>query len=323
MTITTKAAHTILHNFASNEILTIEPLGGLSSENSLVSTKEGDQFVLKKISSSYSCSLEDILHSYHLFATMNVSTALPLKGGDGKEPFLYEGETYLLFPFIQGITHHEDTVTPEALKTSATILASIHQGYKSIEETQVKTRSILDYPEITSDDHEQLRHESRNHPIVNESLQLKDEIKKKFIHLLHVSIEKTLIHGDFHNGNLIFDNQDKMATIIDLELCTVGDPGKDYIKFIDLCCCNTGFATKNIELAKIFVKAYREHTHLSFNDFNASMKRYFYHMAQSTFFENGIVRDNCLERLPYLKRDIEKLKFYSESIDWFSQKAWK
>jgi hypothetical protein len=102
----------------------------------------------------------------------------------------------------------------------------------------------------------------------------------------------------------------------------VGDAGRDYLRFIDLACCNTAFEDTNIRMAKIFLGAYRQTRHLERAAFENSFVSYLYSASQSTFFESAIALEHREELTPYLQRDLKKYRFYMKNLADFMCAIW-
>jgi hypothetical protein len=101
-----------------------------------------------------------------------------------------------------------------------------------------------------------------------------------------------------------------------------GPPGRDYLRFIDLACCNTAFEDTNIRMAKIFLGAYRQTRHLERAAFENSFVSYLYSASQSTFFESAIALEHREELTPYLQRDLKKYRFYMKNLADFMCAIW-
>ncbi len=320
MSLTIEQAQTIWNHFSDGTIRECTRLGGLSSENFLLVVASGERFVLKVATTSYLHDFEQILASYLYWHKHGIPAIVPLLGKN--HAYLQTGgtSTYVLFPFVDGLMYHQDTLTEAALKSAGMLLGRIHSlpfegwhGGNQYLSEQAQKRSQLSDMDLSHCAEKEL---------IKESIQLKADLKKT----LHIRLigkkDLVFVHGDFHNSNIIFGPDDQVAALLDLEQTMVADAGKDYVKFIDLGCCNTKFEDHNFHMAKIFLNAYRSIRPLSHEDFRESLFQYLLAMTESSFFESAIALDGKIDLVPYLERDLKKYRFYIKHLDSFIDTVW-
>lgn len=309
-------AQSLLNLFeVEDQVQEIKRLGGYSSQNFAIIGKI-DQYVLKKLSASYEVHRDEILASYRVFQTKNINVCCPFHLENGPIRSM-EREDFLLFPFMAGNSHNEDTMSDHSLRAAAHLLSSIH-----LAEPEERSRSIVDYHPFVEETFINLLDKALD-PRVKEMIRLKLKFKEKLSSISQSSYPKGLIHGDFHCENIIFKNSDSEAIILDLEASTIGDQGKDFVKFIDLSCCNTAFDSHQIGLARTFMKHYRQNCSLDFSAFKLAVERYLLDLASSSFFESAIIEQGQKDLTHFLERDLRKMRFYETSLMDFCKAIWK
>lgn len=313
-------ANAIFQLFASGKIISCAQIGGLSSSNYHLHAEDGKQYVLKRATPRYVQDFEAILASYRAIRGQGVPAVVPLAGHDRRFLQAFLQDTFALFPFISGKTLHQDTLTPRGLEAAGLVLGRIHttriDGWR-------RTSSHLSHQEgmrqsLMRADLRTVRAGS----LIEESLRAKAALRELLESRLSATADRVLLHGDFHNGNLLYGSDEAVVGVVDLELSMVGDAGRDYLRFIDLACCNTAFEEVNLRMAKIFLGAYRQMRPLDRTAFESSVLSYLYSASQSTFFESAIALEHREELTPYLQRDLEKIRFYMKNLADFMGAIW-
>ncbi len=320
MSLTREQAQTIWNYFSDGTVLECTRLGGLSSENFLLAVASDERFVLKVATASYLHDFEQILASYLYWHKHGIPVIVPLLGKNNAYLQTQGTSTYVVFPFVDGLMHDQDTLTEAALNSAGMLLGLIHSlpfeqwhGAKQHLSEQAQKRSQLLNMDLSHCAEKEL---------IEESIRLKADLKKTIYNRLIGKSDLVFVHGDFHNSNIIYGPNDQVAALLDLEQTMVADAGKDYLKFIDLGCCNTKFEDHNFQMAQIFLNAYRRIRPLSLEDFRQSFFQYWLTEAESSFFETAIVLDGKIELVPYLQRDLKKYRFYIKHLDSFIDTVW-
>lgn len=128
-------------------------------------------------------------------------------------------------------------------------------------------------------------------------------------------LTKNLVHGDFHNENLLFSNEHDLLGILDFEESHYGHPTEDIIHFIQLACCNTGYHKSNLDKAKFFLREYLTHNHISNEHIRLGGYLYLYKIASSFFLEDKLLASDSDNLVPFLIRDLEKLEYLQHNMD--------
>ncbi len=320
MTLNMLQAQFVWNRVSEGKVNSCSRLGGLSSENFLIEASTGQKLVAKKVTSSYLKDFEHILSSYLYFQKNGIPALVPLLGKDHAYLQTVGDSSYVLFDFIDGFIYNQDTITNNALESAGLLLGLIHN--LAFKDSNSSHQYLLELKQKRSQLFQMDFGNCAAKDLIEESIFLKSELKRKLYGRLSNSQDLVIAHGDYHNSNIIYGSDNKVAALLDLELTRVADAGQDYLKFIDLGCCNTRFDDNNFKMAKLFLSAYRSTRSLSFTKFKESLSIYLLAKSESTFFETAIAIDGKLELVPYLERDIKKLRFYTKDLDSFIEAIW-
>lgn len=120
--------------------------------------------------------------------------------------------------------------------------------------------------------------------------------------------EERLCHGGYHNENILFSSNEEISCIIDFEHSRPGNPMIDIAKFIDLACCTSGFSNENVRKSSVFLSGYRKNRHLDQQNFLGGMVDRYVSTCLDFYFEKRIRDDDFPTLVPYIERDIGKLR---------------
>ena len=129
------------------------------------------------------------------------------------------------------------------------------------------------------------------------------------------SESRNLIHGDFHNENLIFGKDDNVSCILDFEHTRLGNRIEDLVLFINLACCKTGYAPTNIQKSRLFLDAYQCQCECKEGDLYDGFSNFVSDLSRSVFLENIAIRN--MEFRPMISRDLRRLTFLRENMREF------
>ena len=133
---------------------------------------------------------------------------------------------------------------------------------------------------------------------------------------------KCLVHGDFHNENILFDHH-HLVGLLDLEKFCIGNPFSDLMHFIRLACFNSRFLTNNFLKAKIFAQQYLLLRPCSDAEVEGGYMNYIYEQVQSVFLENLYLENRDPFLLKMILRDNHVLKLLSEDGNEIIKKIFK
>lgn len=276
-------------------------VGGFSSQNNRLVLKDGSSLLLKRCERHlWSRRAADIAQALAPYSAMVHAPRLTVSG----DTFCEVGDqVYSLFPFVDGDKLHGPSFDHETLQSAARALYEFHRI----------VHHALQYAGINADfnfDAEAsrlLELAAKSPRDIRSAVETSIAAKRQI--LRHVgSLEspqehpkRELIHGDFHNENIIFHGKNVVA-VIDFELVRYGCREDDLISFIMLACCNDGFSEKNVAKARIFISEYQSLTNYQI-DLGKGFVRYVYRKSQSLFLEKMLIRSEQPIYVQILHRD--------------------
>lgn len=128
-----------------------------------------------------------------------------------------------------------------------------------------------------------------------------------------------LVHGDFHNENILFDESQNIVRLLDFEETHLGHRVEDVMHFIFLACCNSGFNDSNIKKARFFTQAYKNLYPLSDREFLFGLNFKLFKESSSFFIENMLYQTGHPVFVKLLERDLIKLTYFRDSKN---KKCW-
>lgn len=306
-----------------------DTIGGLSALNLIVSSDSGP-LVLKRYRPKEIEAVNRIEAVTELLAQNDIPVALPLKTPDGLKHFVYSDQYYALFPKIDGKVLHESTLNEKTLFNAGLMLAKIHHISDFKRLSLPETSEILKPKIQIETDSVKLLSFVKENSIDTETDDLIDEIVTAKLNVIsHINYSeiiaslhnnRTLIHGDFHNENILFGSNDDVVCVLDFEEAHFGSDIEDIMTFINFACCNSGFDIPNIKKARTFLSGYESVKTITSDELHFGMKLLNYRLSSSFFLENELYLNRDLFFRQLIKRDLSKIHYLDNHLDDFIDK---
>lgn len=244
----------------------------------------------------------------------------------GKKHTVVNGNYFSIYHKIEGVVLHEANLGVNALHSVAKHLAKLHGTADRLElpyaAEKIQSLKVVEQRAMLIKD---LIHERSQEDYINNIALKLIALKLKTLNnlitdtdLKALSFSKYLIHGDFHNQNILFNIKDELVGILDLEEVHYGHPTEDIMHFIYLACCNTGYNEININRAKIFLKEYLAYNDLPKEEIKLGVRMYMHKVSSSFFLEDQLFSHNVNDLAPFLERDLKSLEYLYEHLDEFA-----
>jgi Ser/Thr protein kinase RdoA (MazF antagonist) len=322
-TIDLKLIKAIKQKYGFNTIEMQSPIGGLSALNYSILTDKG-LFVLKQYRSTAVGSVHHIESITELLASHKVPVVIPLPINSLELHFSYKNHLFAVYPKIEGFVLHEQSLTKHPLSSVAHALSQFHsvgrQNGLDLQTTadrivpldgiQDKARKLLDLVQSNSIDKE-----------TDELARQLAAIKLSIVSSLRITNEeldplsqKDLVHGDFHNENLLFDKHQNVLCVLDFEEVHYGYASEDVLNFINFACCNSGYNEHTIRTARYFLKEYIALHHLSKQEIELGVRLMIYRLASSFFLETELYASREYFLKQFLVRDIGKFTYFKDNL---------
>jgi Ser/Thr protein kinase RdoA (MazF antagonist) len=298
-------------------------LGGWSAVNREVEL-DGSPHVLKLHSGKSPdeiTTLETLVHYLH---DRGIPAVPPRKNRDGTGYFRVEDQIGTLTPKVGGLVLHEPDLNARPLKSVAQLLAKFHQLGRTAT-FPLRTAPDLSQPETQEKAAELIFARLSTSEIATDIRRItEDSVKNKLknaTRLRHAYAwtltrrDQDLVHGDFHNENLLFREDHSVAYLFDFDEIHYGQRTEDIMNFIHLGCCQTGYSEPNLKKSEIFLQAYRRYHGVTADEITYGFRHSVLKMASSLFLENRLLDTGADAFRRAILRDQEKLAFLQTHLE--------
>lgn len=303
-------------------------VGGLSALNYVVQSDKGNTLILKRYHSRDEEDVKYIEDITSFFGSHSLPVVLPIRTNKNKFHFKVGEHFFAFFPKVKGNVLHEESLTKEALESTALLLSDIHRLASVCDLDLEHTKNAALSLDAVAKKAEAVYELICQHPLNPFIDEMSKELVKVKLNFLSTFAKFTysfdqhlsrcdLIHGDFHNENLLFDKNKKLAYILDFEETHYGHRMEDIIQFIDLACCNTGYSPENFNKACFFLEAYSSQNFVTEEELTFGIQFYLLSVASSFFFENKLYTERDTNLVEFIKRDLNKLIFFKTHMNDF------
>jgi len=277
---------------------------GILSENHIISDGTTKYF-LKKYRFTDGDKIKEIHDAKNFFAVDGIPVILPILTKDNQSFFSYEGGFYTLFPFVEGRQPERGKISDRAVVSIAKMLAKIHLiGRKSTIQTEdlIQTRTPEDFIKIYNEIQEVLAKivlPTEYDVLAKKSLELKkklvlsNESKYGDINLPN----DHLIHGDYVDYNIFFDDNDEVSHVFDFEKTRYAPRVFELFRSMMLCGVDQ----------KLYIEAYNEVYPISKEELQKGFTNYFVKQSRSLWLESEHYLKNNSRPDQFLPEEYERL----------------
>lgn len=247
-------------------IYAAEPVAkGVLSENWILSL-DSQQLFLKKYRFDNVERIKEIHTAKHFFAQRGIPIILPKPTTADETYLVFEGRFYALFPFADAKQFERGHLTDAAIVSMAQTLARLHIAGKE---------SPLVIVEDTFKPWDKARFTAKATPLIEliesirepssfDHLALEDlELKQRLIEANTTSLEDLglpsnhLLHGDYLDHNLFFDEKDTVSHVFDLEKSQYGPRAYELIRSLMYSVIDEDFSDVSLQRARLYLDTYR------------------------------------------------------------------
>lgn len=310
----------LLYDIGKNLKIVSQVKEGYLSQNYILNS-DNNHFFLKQYANYTEQQIDEIHHVKKYFADSGIPIILPIETVSGKTYFTLKDKFYALFPFINKKTVDRKDLSKKSLQSLAHMLAKMHllskDGYPNIINQYQKfwdSKDFLVTSEIILDKLKHIEPKNDFDRLALKTLKLKMNIvKNNKVTPEDLNIQNNhLVHGDYHEKNVFFDDNGDVEYVFDLEKAGVGIKLFEIIRSMDLICLNGEFSKENIEKAQIYLKSYNDKYPMSRDELHRGINFYYIKKAHSLWVEkehyiNDNMRVDC-----FLEKEYSMLKYYSK-----------
>jgi len=293
---------------------------GFLSENHVISAGT-TRYFLKKYRFADSAKIFRIHASKSFFAQGGIPVIMPLLMKDGSSFFTHESAHYTLFPYVSGRHLDGNRMTPRAAVSLGRMLGRIHlRGAKCTLDTEVASK-----PEDRAADLEQLKlllvkaHQMPTRDNFDRTAIEILEIKKSFAESAprapHPSpANDHLLHGDYHDANVFFDERDEVAHVFDLEKTGYGPRTDEIFRAMNYSLICGGEKADIFTNIRAYIDGYQDIYPIPTDELAAGLRRFYDgfmhgHWIESEHYLHGNTRVDVLARF-----ELARLKFLTAHL---------
>lgn len=296
---------------------------GFLSENYIL---KGDnaKFFLKKYRFDNPNRISEIHASKKYFSDGGVPVILPIPLLDGNTFFEYEVAYYALFPFVEGKQIERDELTEPAIISLGEMLGKIHllgkdsklivDDYFKIENEEKTFKKIEDI--LTKI--QEINQPSEFDKVALENVQMKKELilkNKVTFESLDLSCDH-LIHGDYLDHNVFFNEHDNVKWVFDFEKTNYSPRTYELFRSMLYDLLSVDVTKTDLENAKKYLDAYSSVYPISKYEIKRGLQLYFVKATRGFWVESEHYLKNNFRVDHFLFDDYRRIKYLSENLEF-------
>lgn len=303
---------------------------GYLSDNQIIGAGNANYF-LKKYRFTQEKRIKTIHAVKFFFAEAGIPVILPLKNKHLASFFRFEDYYYSLFPFVTGRRLNRGNLPADALKASAKLLADLHRVGTNAEISSLREHS-------GAWNRKQFMAEAKRVLQVIEHKRSKDPFDELALETLNLKLALAsrnnaqyddfglqndhLIHGDYHEENLFFNENDQVKYVFDFEKTRLAPRTFEVIRSVNfICFSDTGycpvFDQQSFSNALIYLQTYHAHYPLRKNEFTNACKAYYLGKVHSLWVETEHYLHQNTRTDVFLKPELSFLKYFAKNDEIF------
>lgn len=305
-------------NFTSYEKVTM----GFLSDNYFLSNGK-TKFFLKKYRFDNSSRIAEVHASKKYFADGGIPIILPVSLLDGKTFFEYKNAYYALFPFVEGKHIERGELTETAIVSLGQMLGRIHLLGKE--------------SKLVIDDRFKIENEEKTFKKIDDILTKISEItfpndfdktalenvqtKKKLLLENTMTFESLgldcdhLIHGDYLDHNVFFDENDNVKWVFDLEKTNYSPRTYELFRSMVYGILSADVTDIDLENARKYIDAYSSVYPISKDEIRRGLQLYFVKTIHGFWVESEHYLKGNTRVDHFLFEDHKRIKYLSENLD--------
>lgn len=281
------------------------------------------KFFLKKYRFDNSNRIAEVHASKKYFADGGIPIILPVTLLNGKTFFEYEASYYALFPFVDGKHIESGELTENAIVSLGQMLGKIHllgkesklvindtfkieneeKTFKKIEDILVKiaeVKSPSDFDKIA------LENVQMKKKLLLENTMTFDNLGLSCDHL---------IHGDYLDHNVFFDEEDRVKWVFDLEKTNYSPRTYELFRSMVYGLLSADVTDIDLENARKYIDAYSSVYPISKDEIRRGLQLYFVKTIHLFWVESEHYLKGNARVDHFLFDDHHRIRYLSENLD--------
>ncbi|MFA6158320.1 MAG: phosphotransferase [Candidatus Paceibacterota bacterium] len=279
---------------------------------------DGERYFLKGYRFDDGEQVAEIHKIKFFFSSEGVPVILPLRNSEGNTYFSIDGKYYALFPFVKGVHHNRGSMPSAAVSALGTFLAKLHKAgakcnfpvrgtfkHKGPERFKVGAEEILG-----------IIRSKKSLDYFDEKALEGLEFKMVVSQRDGVDVDTLLIdpfvllHGDFHEQNVFFDDAMQIKYVFDFEKAVMGPRAFEFWRSADYMFLNGTFSDDRLTHVAAYLKAYNRENPISKPELARGLEIYYQRIIHSLWIEKEHYLEGSTRTDHFL--DNETVKYLSE-----------
>jgi len=297
---------------------------GYLSENHIIFDGEKKYF-LKKYRFDNEEKIKQIHSVKQYFAERDIPVVLPFPIKDSLTFFSYNNSYYALFPFINEKQFERNKVTKQAAISMGEMLAKIHICGKNSTlkiDDSFKPWDKNNFLDKASQVIEKIKGIDSQNDF--DRLALKSVLlKKKIIEKNEITYDQFnfsndhLLHGDYIDQNVFFNENDQVAYVFDFEKAQYGPRTSELFRSMMNSFLDEGITNNGIVKAKLYFDAYCNLYPMLSEEIARGLKIFYFKAVYSLWVETEHYLNNNNRADVFLKYNFQKIRYFSKNLDKF------
>ncbi len=312
----------INHLYGTNVSSSEKVTRGFLSDNYFLSDGT-TRFFLKKYRFDNSNRIAEVHASKKYFADGGIPVILPISLLDGNTFFEHDGAYYALFPFVEGKHLERGNLTEASIISLGQMLGKIHllgkesklaiddqfkieneeKTFKKIEDILVKISEVSllsDFDKVALENVQMKKGLLLKNTMTFESLGLNCD---------------HLIHGDYLDHNVFFDEEDKVKWVFDLEKTNYSPRTYEIFRSMIYGLLSADVTKADLENARKYIDAYSSVYPISKDEIKRGLQLYFVKTIHGFWVESEHYLKGNTRVDHFLFDDHKRIKYLSENLD--------
>lgn len=313
-----------LFSEAKNAVFSEKVRDGFLSDNYIL-TNGNKRYFLKQYRYEHDYKIKEIHRVKFFLSSAGVPIILPIKNKFGESFFNYEDKLYALFPFVNGSVIANSVRSEKANISAGKMLAKIHlvgrKGFPDVGEQAKGWDRAKFTTEVGLIEKELNKIKNKNEfdELVTKSVGVKKRlVGRNKIEYADLSLESPqLIHGDYHERNIFFDENDQVKYVFDLEKTAISPRVLELVRSVMLMFFADGFEKDKFNDAHVYIEAYRDIFPVTKRELIKGFRAHFINSAHSLWVEKEhyLVGNTRVDSL--LNSNLKILEYFEHNFDDF------
>ncbi len=302
--------------------------GFLSENHVLIDTVTSKKYFLKRYRFDNKEKVEQIHIAKKYFFEKGIPVIMPLNTKE-ETTFFHCNESYFaLFPFIEAKHFERNELSDKAIVSLGEMLAKIHlagndalvpiqerfAGWNKnkLLERIAELRSVIIKTESLDEfDIQALRDIDLRESIITSNKTTFEDLDLPSDHL---------IHGDYHGGNVFFDDEDRISHVFDLEKSLFAPRMFELFRSTVFIFFGDTFSEQSIDKARLYIQAYVSVYPASKEELRKGLTLFYLRFVHGLWVQTEHYLKANTRVDQFLSQDYERIKYLSENLDSLADK---